>query len=189
MIFVEELARASQGMSTFYRNMLDNTEKHHLELVASAGDIQSKGGADKEKERAKSVQDDKSDFDIAREINEQRAGTIAVNEEGQVVDKRQLLTAGLNVSRKSNIVKVDITARSKGNVGPRQPMFNKQASRQRQSQMIAQQLEEAQKRTVYETDANTASIERDAKVRKTTEGDFMSARERYLKRKQEAGKK
>lgn len=87
------------------------------------------------------------------------------------------------------MVKVDPTVKLRDSDGPRNPTFNKQASRQRQSQVIAQQLEEAQKRVVSEFDANTASLEREAKVRKTTDGDVMSARERYLKRKQEAANK
>jgi len=189
MISLEKLAKTSQGMSTFYRNMLDNTEKHHADLLASTTDVQSKIKEEEGEERAKVIEGDKSDFEIAKEINKQCAGTIAVNEEGQVVDKRQLLTAGLNVSKKSNIVKVDPTARLRDSDGPKNPTYDKKASRQRQSQMIAQQLEEAQKRAVFQIDANTASIEREAKIRKTTDGDVMSARERYLKRKQEAANK
>jgi len=84
------------GMTNFYKNILEKGEQKHAEVVKAAEERIKLGPVDKavEAERVK------SDADIAREINEKRAGTIAVNEEGQVVDKRQLLKGGLNIAPK-----------------------------------------------------------------------------------------
>ena len=61
----------------------------------------------------------------------------------------------------------------------------KQAMRERQSRMMEAQLEQATKRALEEEEEERQKIERASKSRKT-EGDIMSAKERYLARKREA---
>ncbi|KAK6597461.1 Nuclear speckle splicing regulatory protein 1-like protein [Botrytis cinerea] len=134
----------------------------------------------------------KTDADIAREINEKRAGTIAINDEGQVVDKRELLKGGLNIIPKAKPTPNPNSSRS-GSSMPDHKKGNtfvgsgggKQAMRERQSRMMEAQLEQATKRALEEEEEEKQKVERASKSRKT-EGDIMSAKERYLARKREA---
>lgn len=61
----------------------------------------------------------------------------------------------------------------------------KQAMRERQSRMMEAQLEQASKRAFEEEEEERLKVERAAKSRKT-EGEIVSAKERYLARKREA---
>lgn len=176
-------------MSSFYRNMLDKTEERHADLVSATATLTSH--PDKSEESKESTMETpKSEKDLVNEINAKHAGAIAVNDEGQVVDKRQLLSAGLNiVTKKKDVPKAENDTRSNLQRFQKQPLSHKMASRERQTQIIAQQLENARKREVEEEQASLAEVERQAKMRKTTSGDVQSARERYLKRKAEMANK
>ncbi|KAF3167431.1 hypothetical protein TWF225_000097 [Orbilia oligospora] len=197
----EEMERKGGGIAGFYRNMLDDTEKHHAELVKATEKkndepsfLMSRPGEEQDmKDKAK------SEAEIAAELNKKAAGSVDVNDEGQVVDKRQLLGAGLNVKPKPK----PTSSKSQGDSRSRdsrdsysRPMNDdyrankaKREMRERQSRMIAQQLEEASRKTARDEAADRAEIERQAKMRKTTTGDVNSARERYLQRKKEAEEK
>ncbi|RAL60597.1 hypothetical protein DID88_009792 [Monilinia fructigena] len=99
----------------------------------------------------------KTAADIAREINEKRAGTIAVNDEGQVVDKRELLKGGLNVIPKAKL-KSNVNSSTSESTASDRGRGNafvgagggKQAMRERQSRMMEAQLEQATKRALEE---------------------------------------
>ncbi|KAF3093391.1 hypothetical protein TWF102_007942 [Orbilia oligospora] len=197
----EEMERKGGGIAGFYRNMLDDTEKHHAELVKATEKkndepsfLMSRPGEEQDmKDKVK------SEAEIAAELNKKAAGSVDVNDEGQVVDKRQLLGAGLNVKPKPK----PTSSKSQGDSRSRdsrdsysRPMNDdyrankaKKEMRERQSRMIAQQLEEASRKTARDEAADRAEIERQAKMRKTTTGDVNSARERYLQRKKEAEEK
>lgn len=175
------------GMTNFYKNMLDRGEQKHAEVVKAAEET-LKNGTKPEEEEEKV----KSEADIAREINEKKAGAIAVNDEGQVVDKRQLLKGGLNIVPKPKTAAsigpsragsgISDRSRGSGFVGAG---GGKQAMRERQSRMMEAQLEQATKRALEEDEEERQKVERASKSRKT-EGDIMSAKERYLARKKEA---
>ncbi|RDW65469.1 putative nuclear speckle splicing regulatory protein 1 like protein [Coleophoma crateriformis] len=174
------------GMTNFYKNMLDRGEQKHTEVVKAAEEVLKNGPKPAEEEEKT-----KSDADIAREINEKKAGAIAVNDEGQVVDKRQLLKGGLNIVPKPKSATPTGTSRGSalsdrsrgsGFVGA---AGGKQAMRERQSRMMEAQLEQATKRALEDADEEQQKLERASKSRKT-EGDIMSAKERYLARKKEA---
>jgi len=87
----------SGGMTGFYKNLLAKEEERHSEIMKAAEDLQKngpvKGQGAGEEDRVK------TDAELAREINE-KGGSVALNEDGQVVDKRQLLKGGLNVGAK-----------------------------------------------------------------------------------------
>jgi hypothetical protein len=174
-------------MMNFFKNVLEKGEEKHAEIVKAAEERAKAGPAEDEIETDK----EKTEAEIAREINEKKAGAIAVNDEGQVVDKRQLLKGGLNILAKP---KSSISTPSRGastasdrtrgssivGAGGR-----KQAMRERQSRMMEAQLEQATKRALEQEEEEKLKIERAAKSRKT-EGEIMSAKERYLARKREA---
>ncbi|KAK0118707.1 hypothetical protein ONS95_007593 [Cadophora gregata] len=175
------------GMTSFYKNMLEKGEQKHAEVV-KAVEERIKTGPVEEVEEEKV----KTEADIAREINEKSGGSIAINDEGQVVDKRQLLKGGLNIAAKPKSAAQSNAARDAKALSDRTkgPGFvgaggGKQAMRERQSRMMEAQLEQATKRALEQEEEEKVTLERASKSRKT-EGDIMSAKERYLARKREA---
>lgn len=185
----EQEAKKSKGtgMASFYKNMLEKGEQKHSEVI-KAVEQRIKNGPMEEDEEEK----EKTEADLAREINEKTGGAIAVNDEGQVVDKRQLLKGGLNIAAKPKDAVASRTPREGSSMSDRNRGSGfvgagggKQAMRERQSRMMEAQLEQATKRALEEEEEERQKIERASKSRKT-EGDIMSAKERYLARKREA---
>jgi hypothetical protein len=176
------------GMTNFYKNMLEKGEQRHAEVV-KAVEERIKQGPQQDEEEGEKV---KSEADLAREINEKAGGAIAINDEGQVVDKRQLLKGGLNIAPKAKGA-ASVSAQRGGPSASdrsRGPAFvgaggGKQAMRERQSRMMEEQLEQATKRAFEAEEEERQKVERASKSRRT-EGEIMGAKERYLARKREA---
>ncbi|EPS38341.1 hypothetical protein H072_8008 [Dactylellina haptotyla CBS 200.50] len=192
----DEMQRKGGGISSFYKNMLETTEAQHEELVKATEKkdepsfLMPGPGQDTKK--------DKSAAEIAADLNKKAAGSVDVNDEGQVVDKRQLLGAGLNIKPKapSSSTRTQNDSRSRQSRDSYSRPSNdyhanksKRDMRERQSRMIEQQLEEASRKAAKDEAAERAEVERQAKLRKTTTGDVNSAKERYLQRKREAEEK
>ncbi|KFA68836.1 hypothetical protein S40285_01208 [Stachybotrys chlorohalonatus IBT 40285] len=184
----EEEAKKNKGggMSAFYRNLLNKDEQRHAEAVKAAEDS-AKNASQPELQETTEQTNEKSEADVAKDLNEKGA-SIAVNEDGQVVDKRQLLRGGLNVGAKKKETAHKEAERPKEQ--DRRPndgaqVGRKQAMRERQSRMLAEQLEQSMKRSREEEEAQRQEVERATKSRKT-EGEISSARERYLARKKAA---
>ncbi|KAI6783830.1 uncharacterized protein J7T54_001706 [Emericellopsis cladophorae] len=182
----EEEAKKNQagGMSGFYKNLLNKTEERHSEAVKAAEEMGKDGSA--------AVQDDEDTEDAREEAKrlealKEKGADIAVNEDGQVVDKRQLLKGGLNLGAKKTSApsKEDLPAERQRPAMTEHQIGNRQARRERQSRMLAEQLEASMKRSRAEAEAQQEEVERAAKSRKT-EGDISSAKERYLARKRAA---
>ncbi|KAI9733745.1 MAG: hypothetical protein M1818_007159 [Claussenomyces sp. TS43310] len=176
------------GMTGFFKNVLEKGERRHAEIVKAAEEVATLGP------HVEEVEDDnqKSEAEIAREINKQQAGAIAVNDEGQVVDKRQLLKGGLNILPKARMpVPSNTSGRGGSSSSDRsRGAFvgaggSKQAMRERQTRTMEAQLEQATKRALEADDEQQQKVERAAKSRKTA-GEIGSARERYLARKKDA---
>ncbi|PYH85418.1 hypothetical protein BO82DRAFT_251672, partial [Aspergillus uvarum CBS 121591] len=183
-----------KGMVGFYREMLARGEEQHAAVVraaeAAAENVTGVEGAAREGEKSGEEKDkDKSEAQVAAELNA-RGAHIAVNDDGQVVDKRQLLSAGLNVAPKPKVapqgdrkagerVAGASTARFGANRGA-----DRGGQRARQTEMIASQLEE---RARQEEEAEAARQKEIAERSRSlkTQGDVSSARERYLARKKE----
>lgn len=179
------------GMMGFYRDMLARDEQQHGEAVQAAQEAARKVAAGElpvspgEEDGQKK---EKTEAQLAAEMNA-RGANVAVNDEGQIVDKRQLLSAGLNVAPKPK-AKPSTTSTAAGSLRPgargpsNEASFSRNAQRARQTEMIAAQLEE---RTRQEEEAEAArqrELAEKTRSRKT-ESDVSSARERYLARKRE----
>ncbi|KAF5690057.1 coiled-coil domain-containing protein [Fusarium circinatum] len=177
----------SGGMSAFYRKLLDKDEQRHSDAVRAAEEKVKHGAPEEEDADAGKQEKEKTEADVANELNEKGA-TVAINEDGQVVDKRQLLRGGLNVGvKKKESVQREAERQAER---PRKDVANqqfgrKQAQRERQSRMIEEQLEQSMKRSRDEEAAQREEAERASKSRKT-EGEISSAKERYLARKRAA---
>ncbi|KAF4457541.1 Nuclear speckle splicing regulatory protein 1 like protein [Fusarium austroafricanum] len=175
------------GMSAFYRNLLDKDEQRHSDAVKAAEEKSKHGAPEKEKADETEGKNKKTETEIAKELNEKGAA-VAINEDGQVIDKRQLLRGGLNVGtmKKESVQRGNEHQADR----PRKEVTNqqygrRQAQRERQSRMIEEQLEQSMKRSRDEEAAQREEIERATKSRKT-EGEISSAKERYLARKRAA---
>lgn len=187
----EEEAKKNEGtgMTTFYRKLLDKEQERHAETVRAAEEMAKRGPGEEsnENEGEADVDKEKEFAKVAQELNEKGA-SISVNEDGQVVDKRQLLKGGLNVGAKKKVEaqrEADRPVEKERREITGQQLGRKQAMRERQSRMLADQLEASLKRSREATEANREEVERAAKTRKT-EGEISSAKERYLARKRAA---
>lgn len=176
------------GMSSFYRKMLNRDEERHSQAVKAAEEA-AKDGSKKGEDAEEDLTEEQLEAKRVKELNEKGA-SIVVNEDGQVVDKRQLLKGGLNVSAKASAAPAQRDNAQKADQGNRRQMSgpqigNKQAMRERQSRMLAEQLEQASKRSREAAESQRDESERAAKSRKT-KGEISSAKERYLARKRAA---
>ncbi|KAL8738557.1 MAG: hypothetical protein Q9181_000664 [Wetmoreana brouardii] len=87
----ERQKREGGGLKGMYKNMLERDEEKHAMAVKSVEDAKRNRPLGQEQEKGnKEWKKEKSEAELARE-----KGAL-VNEDGQVVDKRQLLNAGLN---------------------------------------------------------------------------------------------
>jgi len=177
----------NKGMVDFYKQMLQRGEEEHQAVVKAVEEGLGKNAlASGERDHEKTAEE------RAKEINA-LGGNITINDDGEVVDKRQLLKGGLNVAPKKKAEaqqeKAKQAARGPSTTGiPSRGVFNgggKNAMRERQTQMLEAQLAETLKRSREEEEAEKAKIELVVKSRKT-EAEISSAKERYLARKRAA---
>lgn len=172
------------GMQNFYRSMMDQSEKQHQETVEAAAKMEKEGAGKilngKEKKQ--------SDAELAEELRK-KGVNVHVNEEGQITDKRELLTAGLNVAPSGKSGDKHGSDHLKTSNRPTQNAFagrnkgdQQQATRERQTKMMEEQLAAQNKRAREEEEEERARLERAAKTTKTTT-DISDAKARYLARK------
>lgn len=170
------------GMRGFYKDLLGQEEERHRAMMGIS--TKSKN----QKERKAEAPREKTDAEVARELNE-RGANIVINDDGQVGDKRQLLKGGLNVVARKKIPSAAPAAplrpaasplayHAKGSGGER-------SRRERQTRMLEAQLEESARQAAEEEAAEQEKAEEAAKSKKTKE-EVSSAKERYLQRKREA---
>lgn len=184
----ERAGNKTGGMTGFYKQMLDRGEKRHAEIVRAAEERQRDGGAEAAAAEEEQIE---TAADKARKINE-KGGSVAINEDGQVVDKRELLRGGLNVgARKREHARKEASSRASTDTRDRDQgrgyfgEGGKQAMRDRQSRMLEAQYEQALKRARDDEEEERQKVELAAKSRKT-DSEISSAKERYLARKRAA---
>jgi coiled-coil domain-containing protein 55 len=177
----EEEKKRKFGMQGFHKQMLMEQEQRHQEAMDAAAQALKEGikpVVEEEKE--------KTDAEIVEELRKQGKNVI-LNEEGQVADKRQLLNAGLNIIAKPKPVSTPAAAAAPEYTASSYagPKGGRNAQRERQTQMMAEQIETANKRKADEEAEEQAKLEHARKSQKTAT-DISSAKERYLQRKREA---
>ena len=173
----ERKRRGGGGMTTFYKGLMEREEARHQAALKA---VESKAGL----EDAALEPDEKPEAERAKETN------AAMNEEGQVVDKRQMLSAGLNIKAKPKAAPDQPSTAPAFKPSASMAILSghggsKAAMRERQSRMLEAQLEEAAKRAASNEETEQEALRRAAKSRKT-EGEVSSAKERYLQRKRDA---
>lgn len=183
----EAKKRRGKGMTGFYKSVMDDEERAHQQLLVAAEEVK-KGQVPAAEAQDDEQSAEKTAAQQAREMNAQGAKVI-INDEGQVADKRQLLSAGLNIAPKpkpsTNGQLAAHLQRGAGMQANRGRNDAQRATRERQTRMMEAQLEQATKRAAEDEAEERVKIERAAKSRKT-ESDVSGAKERYLQRKREA---
>ncbi|USP77866.1 hypothetical protein yc1106_05140 [Curvularia clavata] len=183
----EEDMKKKFGMQGFHKQMLAEQERRHQEAMEAAARALKEGV----KLPVEEVEKEKTDAEIADELRKQGKKVI-LNDDGQVADQRQLLSAGLNVIAKPKPVSAASSSSSAAPASKYTPPSygnaskgGRNAQRERQTAMVVEQIEAANKRKAEEEAEEQAKIERARKSQKT-EKDISSAKERYLQRKREA---
>ena len=126
----ERKRKEGGGMKALYKNLLERDELKHQEVMKAVEEGRGKNheaeGGEKDQKK------EKSEAEIAKE-----KGAL-INEEGQVVDKRQLLSAGLNAASAPK-PKPPPDTRSKGN-GPGAGPGGRESARERETRNFEEQL-------------------------------------------------
>ena len=126
----ERKRREGGGMKALYKNLLEKDELKHKEVMKAVEEGRGKDDkADGEEKEGKKV---KSEAELAKE-----KGAV-INEEGQVVDKRQLLSAGLNAASAPKS-KPPPDPRSRGS-GPGGGRVGGESARERETRNFEEQL-------------------------------------------------
>lgn len=143
----ERKRREGGGLKGLYKNMLERGEQKHAAVVKAVEEAKTRAPESKN-QRETPEKIEMSEMDIAKE-----KGAI-INEDGQVVDKRQLLSAGLNAGT------APPKRRTVGHIGTR-----KESSRERETRLFEEQLL-GKRDSRSEDDEETVEAHRAAKSRK-----------------------
>lgn len=177
----ERKRRTGGGMQGFYRTMMDQTDRQHQEALEAAMKAEKEGVKVEDDKRQK------TDAELAAEAKA-RGVNVHVNEEGQVTDKRELLSAGLNVAPSGQNSDKHAADHLKTSNRPTQSAFHgrnnarQQETRERQTRMMEEQLAAQAKRAREEEEEERVRLEKAAKSTKTDK-DVSDAKARYLARK------
>lgn len=195
LIYVTELEKKKNkglgtGMAHFYRKLLEETEQQHeqtIAAVASTSTIKGPQGPSPNLTITKPPEfKAQSDLELAKLAREQ-GKEVELNEENQIVDKRELLSAGLNLAApntrrlglqisKSHSEETVHVHRAVGTAASRREI------NERRAREVARQMEEERERLKERDQREQESINR-VVTKRNTEEAVLSAKERYLARK------
>lgn len=186
--------KSSTGMTHFYRQLLEQNEEQHSATVA-ATEQKSKGTLGPENLTITKPADftPVTDLELAKRAKEE-GKSVELNDDNQIVDKRDLLSAGLNLSapntrhlglgsKRARTGSNDaeggeaVTHRAVGTAASRHEI-NERRRREIQQQLAQETERTAQERERLEREAAQRMI-----AKRNTEEDVQSARQRYLERK------
>ncbi|KAI8099758.1 coiled-coil domain-containing protein 55-domain containing protein [Halteromyces radiatus] len=193
----EEEAAKKSTLTSFYKQVLDKKDAEHRAMVEAT--LSKKQGQDKTSSSSSSSRQE--DREALAQIEEAKRKGIKINDNNEVVDKRDLLGAGLNVASKPKFGSFGSLASSDTRIKERMEEYeaykrNKVAeyearrkgddrSRERLSREIERQMVETKRKADQEMEDKQVALQQAAAVRRTTEDAVMSARDRYLARKKQ----
>ena len=177
-------------MAHFYRKLLDDSEQKHDQTVAATSTNVVKGPQGPNLTITKPPQfKPKSDFELAEEARAE-GKDVELNDDNQIVDKRELLSAGLNLAAPNTRNLMLQNAKSKQSSDqPAQvhTAVGTAASRreinERRAREVARQMEEEKDRLRKEKEREEQESLNRAVAKRNTDETIQSARERYLARK------
>ncbi|KAK0210794.1 coiled-coil domain-containing protein 55-domain containing protein [Desarmillaria ectypa] len=185
---------ATTGMAHFYRKLLEDSEQNHEATVAATQKptIGPQGPMPNLTITKPPDFTPMSDLELAR-IARQQGKEVELNDDNQIVDKRELLAAGLNLSG-TNTRKLGRSALGKPKDAQTEAIQSHRAvgtaaSRreinERRAREIQTQMEEEKTRLALEKQRAEQEAHERIITRRNNESDVQSARERYLARKRQ----
>ncbi|EIW59975.1 uncharacterized protein TRAVEDRAFT_119601 [Trametes versicolor FP-101664 SS1] len=180
------------GMAHFYRKLLEESEQKHEQTVAAteAPTIGPQGPSQNLTITKPADFTPKSDVELARVAREQ-GKDVELNDDNQIVDKRELLSAGLNLSA-PNTRRLGLHNSSKTRSGSAEPAqvhravgtaATRKEINERRAREVQRQLEEEQERLAAEKQKRDAENLSRTVAKRNNEDSVKSAKERYLERK------
>ncbi|KAG2218943.1 hypothetical protein INT45_004635 [Circinella minor] len=190
----EEEANKGKKMASFYKQVLDKKEAEREALMRH---LKNK----KEQEALGNTiqkQKDEIDAELAKEA-ELEGKQVMLNDNNEIVDRRQLLGAGLNYKPKKfgsfgslsderaqeRQREYDEYKRKKVEEYESRRRAGNKDERERLSQEIEKQMMETRQKEQEEEEQKQKELEQKATTKRTTDDVAMSARERYLARKKQ----
>jgi len=179
-------------MAHFYRKMLQESEqKHEATVAATQKPIIGPQGPMPNLTITKPANfTAKSDLELARIAREQ-GKEVELNDDNQIVDKRDLLAAGLNLSApNTRRLGVRVTTgkptsadtqvhRAVGTAASRKEI------NERRAREIQEQMEAERERLAKEKERTDQEVAQRIVAKRNNQEDVQSARERYLQRKRQ----
>lgn len=186
-------------MSHFYKKVLEEQEQLHAAAMAASQKkvYGPQAGPPPEANLTISKPPElapKSDVELAEQAR-QEGKDVEVNDEGQIVDKRELLAAGLNLSlpnTRNLALQKARAARGESGDGDAPPVHtavgvaaSRREINERRAREVRQQMEEEQQRQAESKRQAEEESRRRIVAKRNNEDDVMSAKERYLARKRQ----
>lgn len=173
--------------------MLNQSESKHQETVAATMKSAEPGPAGPQPNLTITKPPEpasKSDAELAK-IAQAAGRDVELNDDNQIVDKRELLSAGLNLSApNTRHLGLRATAKGKGAEGEEVQVHtavgtaaSRREINERRAREVRKQMEEEKERVVEEREREEKERRERIVAKRNTEGDVQSARERYLARK------
>jgi coiled-coil domain-containing protein 55 len=188
---------APGGLAHLYAQLLNDAEQQHQETVAATMEPEEKpqrsGIIGPQAPNLTIVKPPEmaslSDLELAK-IARGQGKSVELNDDNQIVDKRELLSAGLNLSA-PNTRKLGLVTKKKGEEGDGEVQVHravgtaasKREIDERRRKEIVKQMEEEKYRMREEREKEEAEKIARTVAKRNTDEDVMSAKERYLARK------
>ncbi|KAG8829950.1 hypothetical protein FRC17_005744 [Serendipita sp. 399] len=182
--------KAGPGMTHFYATLLQQSEKKHADIIAASKTVIGPTMPEGTSNFAIKPPEPKELTDLERAKKAAAEGKhVELNEDNQIIDKRELLVAGLNLGGKntrdlSTYKKEQAQKEEKGVV---HTAVGSAASRReidaRRRREVEVQMAEEEDRQAQDKERQEEENRQKAVKRKNDEETILSARERYLERK------
>ncbi|CEI92342.1 hypothetical protein RMCBS344292_06603 [Rhizopus microsporus] len=191
----EEKAAKSKTMDSFYKQVLERKEAEHQAMLKALAEEK-----DRKKAAIVNAEKEKEDDMALAELAAKEGKEVILNDNNEIVDKRQLLGAGLNVKPKfgtfaslaasderikERISEYEEYKRKKLEEYEAKRRGGNSDERERLSKEVERQMMEVKRREQEEEERKQKELEQKLAVKRTTEDVAMSARERYLARKKQ----
>lgn len=182
---------ATTGMAHFYRKLLEDSEEKHEEAVAAVTERKPIIGPQGPSLTITKPADftPTSDLELARLAREE-GKAVELNDDNQIVDKRELLSAGLNLSA-PNTRRVGLQMATKKPEDKTEPHIHRAvgtaAGRReitaRRTAEIYHQMEEERERQQAQRERDEEESRQRIVAKRNTEVDVQDAKARFLERK------
>lgn len=179
------------GMAHFYKKLLEESEQKHDQTVAATSQKPAIGpqGPTPNLTIVKPADfTPKSDAELAKVARDQ-GKDVELNDDNQIVDKRELLSAGLNLSApNTRRLGLQLSKKNESQEGVQaHRAVGTAASRkeinERRAREVAKQMEEERERILEEKKREEQESLNRVVTKRNNDDSIMSAKERYLARK------